>query len=137
MEGAYVRVLVIDDNPAAVELLRRLVAEVEGESVELEHADSLTAGLERLEWDWFDAVLLDVLLPDSHGFDSFATLHKRMPDVPVIVLSGIDDEALAEKMVRDGAYGYLVKGELDVERLMRLVRAAARGDAGTDEEEQA
>jgi len=128
-----IKVLAIDDNPAFVNLLRHLLSEAEGVEIDLESADELTSGLERLEEGRIDVVLLDILLPDSRGFDSFGSVHSQMPDVPVIILSGIDDEVLALKMVRDGAQDYLVKGETDSKELVRTIRCAIERTKGASE----
>lgn len=128
-------VLAIDDNPAAIDLLRRLLDEAEGVSIHLESASSLEMGLERLKSGGIDVVLLDILLPDSWGFDAFSSVHRAVPQVPVIIMSGIDDEMVALKMVREGAQDYLIKGEVDSRQLVRAIRCAierARGGEARD-----
>ena len=65
-----------------------------------------------MEKETFDAVLLDLNLPDCHGFDTFSSVHCRFPKVPIIVLTGSVDEELATKAVKEGAQDYLFKDEL-------------------------
>ena len=132
MGDKAIKVLMIDDNPAAISLMRYLLEDAKDVTVTLEHASRLESGIERLMKGGIDVVLLDILLPDSRGFRSFTDLHAAVPDVPVIILSGIDDEALALKMVTDGAQDYLVKGEVVTNLLVRTIRCAierTRGEA--------
>jgi two-component system cell cycle sensor histidine kinase/response regulator CckA len=132
MSDEAIKVLMIDDNPAAISLMQYLLEDAKDVRVELEHASRLESGIARLTQGGIDVVLLDILLPDSKGFRSFTDLHKAVPDVPVIILSGIDDEALALKMVSDGAQDYLVKGEVTTNLLVRTIRCAierTRGEA--------
>ena len=132
MSDEAIKVLMIDDNPAAISLMRYLLEDAKDVTVTLEHASRLESGIERLTEGGIDVVLLDILLPDSRGFRSFTDLHTAVPDVPVIILSGIDDEALALKMVTDGAQDYLVKGEVSTNLLVRTIRCAierTRGEA--------
>src|ERR1051326_2979720 len=75
----------------------------------------------RLGEQRFDAVLSDLTLPDSHGYETFQKLRRHIPGMPVVLLSGVDDERLAAKAVRDGAQDYLVKGRLDGQALSRAI----------------
>jgi signal transduction histidine kinase len=69
-------------------------------------------------------VLLDLSLPDSQGFDTFRRVRAAAPDVPVVVLSGLQDERMAARAVREGAQDYLVKGQVDGQLLARSLRYA-------------
>jgi signal transduction histidine kinase len=69
-------------------------------------------------------VLLDLTLPDSHGMDTFTTAHAADPSVPIVVLSGMDDEDLAVRAVQEGAQDYLVKGNVDGGTILRSMRYA-------------
>jgi DNA-binding NarL/FixJ family response regulator len=71
-----------------------------------------------------DVVLLDLTLPDSHGFDTFTMVHTHVPDVAIVVLSGLDDETLAVRAVQEGAQDYLVKGKVDGGAILRSMRYA-------------
>jgi PAS domain S-box-containing protein len=90
----------------------------------LEHVQTLGDGLERVQRGGIALVLLDLSLPDSFGLDTFARAHEAAPEVPIIVLSGRDDEALAIKTVHEGAQDYLVKGQVDTRLLVRSMRYA-------------
>lgn len=118
-------VLVIEDSQTAFVYLRKLLSETpEGNAITLEHANSLEAGLRRLKAGGIDVILLDLLLPDSRGFGAFSSVHTQSPQVPVIMLSGIDDKVVASKMVQDGAFAYLVKGEVTGDSLAGVIRRA-------------
>jgi two-component system cell cycle response regulator len=117
------RVLVIEDSPEHMRLIQAILDE-EGEEFAAEGAVRLSEGLGRLAGEAFDVVLLDLMLPDSSGIDTFARLRDEGPDVPVVVLTGVDDEGLAVEAVRLGAQDYLVKGRTENEGLRRAIRYA-------------
>ncbi len=110
-ESIPIRILLIEDNPNDARLLQALLAGAEGAAFHLECADRLAAGLARLTAGEHDVVLLDLSLPDSQGFEAFTAVHRQAPDVPIVILSGSEDEALALKTVQAGAQDYLVKGQ--------------------------
>jgi PAS domain S-box-containing protein len=118
------RVLVLEDSPADAQLLRAILSEASGISFQLEHATTLAAGLQRLKRGEIDLVLLDLTLPDSQGAQTFARVHAAVPHLPIIILSGLDDEDLAIETVRQGAQDYLVKGQVDARLLVRSMRYA-------------
>lgn len=117
------RLLLIEDNPADARLLQETLKDVRDFPFQLVCVDRLAEGLERLEAGGIALVLLDLFLPDSEGFETFATARGRAADVPIIVLSGLADEALALRAVREGAQDYLVKGR-DSDLLARAIRYA-------------
>jgi two-component system, cell cycle sensor histidine kinase and response regulator CckA len=118
------RVLLIEDNEDDVTLIREMLSEKEDMDVKLEWADRLNTGVAQLTKDTIDLVLLDLSLPDSHGLDTFTTVQAHAQDLPIVVLTGLDDEAMAGQAVRRGAQDYLVKGRLDGDSLSRAVRYA-------------
>ena len=117
-------VLLVEDNPGDARLVRALLAST-GAGFELEWAESLRDGLGLLAGDAsVDAILLDLSLPDSHGFATFERVHDHAPLVPLIILTGLEDEKLAVRAVRRGAQDYLPKNHLDGALLSRAVRYA-------------
>jgi signal transduction histidine kinase/DNA-binding NarL/FixJ family response regulator len=124
VDDERIKILMIEDNPGDARLLVEMLIETEWNPFDLEQANRLSRGLERLAVGDIDIILLDLSLPDSHGFDTFAQIQKKVPQVPVIVLSGLDDEAVAIKAVRGGAQDYLVKGQVDGSLLVRAIRYA-------------
>jgi len=124
MNNKRIKVLLIEDNPGDARLIQETLAEARGAPFDLECADRLSTGLERLAAGDIDVVLLDLSLPDSRTFNTFAKVQAQAPEVPIVVLTGLDDEALAVKAVRGGAQDYLVKGQVDTNLLARAMRYA-------------
>ncbi|HLG74739.1 MAG TPA: diguanylate cyclase, partial [Chloroflexota bacterium] len=118
--SAVVKVLLIEDNPGDVRLLREALRD-SSRPFTITEADSLAAGLRLLEDATFDVVLLDLSLPDSFGLQTFDALQDKHPNLPVVVLSGTSDELVAMDAVHRGAQDYLVKGEADGPVLARAM----------------
>jgi PAS domain S-box-containing protein len=117
MKDKVIRILYVEDNPADARLVQELLIEAEEmgwnlPGFELLHVDRLENGLKRLDSDRFDVVLTDLDLPDSRASETFARLHARLPEMPIVVLTGREDERLARQTVRAGAEDYLFKHEL-------------------------
>src|SRR6267378_1332272 len=115
-------VLLIEDNPGDVRLIREMLAEGEDGIFELACVGRLSQGLEYLATRSACLVLLDLSLPDSYGFDTFLKVYAHSPKVPIIVLTGHDDQTVALSAVKTGAQDYLVKGKLDRELLLRSMQ---------------
>jgi len=118
------RVLLIEDNPADARMIREMLKEVREGVFDVEPVDRLSAGLERLANGGPDAVLLDLSLPDSQGFETFVKTRERAGGAPVLLLTGLDDEALAIHAVHEGAQDYLIKGQITGPLLSRAIRYA-------------
>jgi len=114
----------IEDNAGDARLIGEMLKCARGNPVDLERANGLAAGLSRLGEGGIDAVLLDLSLPESRGLDTFERVSEQAPDLPTIVLTGLDDEELALAAVRKGAQDYLIKGEVDGDLLVRSLRYA-------------
>ena len=91
------KVLLVEDSPADAHIVRELLAETGGRRVSLVGASTLGDALSRLREHLFDAILLDLSLPDSGGLDGLASLHGRVTGVPIVVLTWLKDEALAAR----------------------------------------
>ena len=117
-------VLLVEDNPGDARLIRESLSDVEGNTFDLETADRLATALRRLSAGGIDAVLLDLALPDSKGRETFSKAKAQAPTVPIIVLTGLGDEALALKMVQEGAQDYVTKIDLKGSVLSRAIRYA-------------
>lgn len=124
MPAAAAHVLLIEDNEDHVRLLRQSLATSELTSFELHTAADLAHGLERLQDGGIDLILLDLTLPDSDGLETFIRVLEAAPDLPLIVLSGLNDVALAIETVQLGAQDYLVKGHVDNHLLVRSLQYA-------------
>lgn len=124
MNALPLKVLLIEDNPADARLIREMLKGLREGVFELESVDRLSTGLERLADSERDVVLLDLSLPDSQGFDTFLKLREKAGAVPTVLLTGLDDEALAVRAVHEGAQDYLIKGQVDGHLLSRAIRYA-------------
>lgn len=126
MSYKHISVLLIEDNAGDVLLIRKMLDDARGTGVPLalECARRLTEGLERLAEGGIDLVLLDLGLPDSAGLDTLKKARARSAEVPIIVLTGRDDEVLGVNAVWAGAQDYLIKGQVDGPLLVRAVRYA-------------
>jgi len=118
------RILLIEDNEDDVLLIRESLAERKEATVDMEWANGLERGLSYLADRRFDVVLLDLSLPDSQGIATFEKTQEGAQDVPVVVLTGLDDEAVALQTMRKGAQDYLVKGQINGDVLVRVMRYA-------------
>jgi diguanylate cyclase (GGDEF)-like protein/PAS domain S-box-containing protein len=121
MKDKALQILLVEDNPTDALLLEQELEDTRSASFRLTHVERLSDALERLADDAFDAVLLDLGLPDSQGFDSFRRLHEPHPELPILVLTGLNDEDLAIRAVQEGAEDYLVKGEVPSQLLTRAI----------------
>ena len=124
MSDTKLKVLLVEDNPGDARLIGEMLTEAGDSSFELTVAGRLSAGLELLAAAQPDVLLLDLSLPDSQGLESLARAHTRSPAVPIIVLTGFDDEAAALKALSEGAQDYLVKGRVEADLLARALRYA-------------
>lgn len=118
------RVLIVEDDIVDRKLLERLLAQSSLDVAEVVHADCLATAMTCLGRSPFDVVLLDLGLPDSRGTESVINIQKQAPHAPIIVLSGLDDEATATSAVQKGVQDYLIKGQVDSMLLMRSIRYA-------------
>ena len=109
-----IRILLIEDNPDDAFLIQEYILDARSGRTRFipVHAESLQGGLSILQQETVDLLLLDLSLPDSHGMATFSQVHRRAPQVPVIVLSGLNDEEIAIQAVREGAQDYLTKSEV-------------------------
>src|SRR5690349_17341493 len=110
-----IRILLIEDNPGDARLIRELLKDAKVRQFSLVHADRLSIGVQRFIEGGIDAILLDLSLPDSQGLDTLATMYPQAPTVPILVLTGLDNEAVGLEAVQHGAQDYLVKGQIDGE----------------------
>ncbi len=119
-----IRVLLVEDNPLHARLIQRLLDQAPAPHLEPVHVESLAAAMARLDEGDVDAILLDLVLPDSAGLDTFARIHAHSPSVPLVVLTSLDDVKLAGRAVEGGAQEYLIKDRVDAIKLSRAIRYA-------------
>ena len=122
-DPAAAHVLLIEDNPGDADLVRLRLVESESE-VYVNCVPRLADALACLDVETPTLVLLDLNLPDCHGAETFRRIMQKAPNVPVVILSGQDDQALAMKAVHQGVQDYLVKGDITSKQLERALRYA-------------
>ena len=119
------RVLLIEDDPMDALIVRELLSAEKAHSFELSHvAGTLAMGFQAIAAGGIDLVLLDLSLPDGAGLETFKRAHLAAPHLPIIVMSGNDDEKLSVETLHEGAQDYLVKGQFDQRLLVRAMRYA-------------
>ncbi|GAB4294519.1 MAG: hypothetical protein Kow0090_09270 [Myxococcota bacterium] len=119
------RVLLIENKANDSALIKELIEKTSEMSIEVECAQSLSEGLNLLRNGYFEVVLLNPGLPDSDGLQSLNKLIMDFPDIPVVLITGKEDEEMAVAAVKTGAQDYLVKGKLDGELMIKSLNYAA------------
>jgi CheY-like chemotaxis protein len=117
-------VLVIEDNVGDARLLREMLDEQGSQDIELTHVECMRDAEKFLAQHAVDVILLDLGLPDAQGLGGVQRAHVFAPDVPLVVLTGLDDESLAAQALQEGAQDYLIKGQIDTRGLLRALRYA-------------
>jgi diguanylate cyclase (GGDEF)-like protein/PAS domain S-box-containing protein len=117
-------VLLIEDQPPEVEFICEILCHAPGGRFDVSHFPRLEAGLQSLREHPVDVLLLDLCLPDSIGYRTFERARREAPSLPIILMTNLDDQALAERAVRAGAQDYLIKRKIDAELLVRSIRYA-------------
>jgi sigma-B regulation protein RsbU (phosphoserine phosphatase) len=119
-----IRVLLVEDNPGDALLIREMLSESKDPSFELTRVERLDAARDAIEQHPFALVLLDLSLPDSQGLDTFRGLRKTGPRLPVVVLTGLDDEGQGIQAIREGAQDYLLKDRITDRELAHSLQYA-------------
>jgi diguanylate cyclase (GGDEF)-like protein/PAS domain S-box-containing protein len=116
--------LVIEDNLGDARLLREMFNEQGSQKTELVNVTSMSEAEKHIAIQQFDIILLDLGLPDAQGLEAVRRAHAAAPRVPLVVLTGLDDEAVAAKALQKGAQDYLIKGQIEPRGLFRALRYA-------------
>jgi DNA-binding NarL/FixJ family response regulator len=124
MRDKALQVLVVEDNPGDARLLREMFRKERPGSFELTHLQCMSDAETHLAKGGVDIALLDMGLTDAHGLETVRRSLAAAPGVPVIVLTGLDDEALAAGAIEAGAQDYLVKDQIENRALPRALRHA-------------
>jgi PAS domain S-box-containing protein len=120
-------ILLVEDNPGDIRLLQEILREVTTTRCQITPVMTLAEAIDLLGASDpmpFDVILIDLSLPDSQGISSFLTLQQKVTNVPIVVLTGLDDEDLALSAMQQGAQDYLIKGQVDASLLLRSLRYA-------------
>ena len=124
MSNKQMKILLIEDNPGDVRLIKEMLNEIRDFSFELECFQQLSDGLTRLAKPGIDIVIIDLFLPDGEGLGTLQHVITQSQDLPIIVLTGLDDVTTARQAVRMGAQEYLVKERLNSELLKHSLHLA-------------
>ncbi|MEO8592202.1 MAG: response regulator [Candidatus Solibacter sp.] len=119
-----VRVLLVEDNVVNAKFAEGLLANVEDQVFHVQCADTLLGALGLLVHNSFDVALVDLSLPDSTGLETFLTVQRHSPALPIVIVTSLDDESVALIAVERGAQDYLAKGSLRKETLVRALNYA-------------
>lgn len=131
-----IKILLIEDNPGDARLIKEYLTEVKNAKINLEIVDRLQKGLDYIENEYLDIILLDLKLPDSEGLKSFDSVINYAPGIPIIVLTGLNDENTAIKAVKMGAQDYLVKDKVESDLLIRSIRYAIERKRAEEEHQK-
>jgi diguanylate cyclase (GGDEF)-like protein/PAS domain S-box-containing protein len=123
-EASLKTVLLVEDNLGDARLLREMLNEDRSLGIELVHVGRMSEAEGHLSLHPVDIILLDLGLPDAQGLEAVRRAHAAAPLVPLVVLTGMDDEALGAQAMQDGAEDYLVKDQLETRGLLRALRYA-------------
>ena len=124
MRVGNVSVLLVEDSASDTALLLETLRETAGDLFRVTALERLDEALRQLKTNSFDVLLLDLTLPDSAGVETFRAARASAPHVPIILLTGVDDEALGVEAMRQGIQDYLVKGRADGRQIARAIRYA-------------
>jgi diguanylate cyclase (GGDEF)-like protein len=124
IEENSIKLLLVEDDIDYAYLLQNFLKTLGETPLTWSHAESLAAALEMVRDEQFDVILLDLLLPDRRGIETFDILREHAPEEAIVVLTAVNDEDLGVQAVREGAQDYLIKGSFDNAQLLRSLRYA-------------
>src|SRR5580698_2976236 len=117
-------VLLVEDNLGDARLLREMLNEQNSFNTRLTHLECMSDAERHLAENAVDIILLDLGLSDAQGLEAIRRAHSAAPDVPLVVLTGLDDESVALQALQQGAQDYLIKGQIETRGLQRALRYA-------------
>jgi len=126
MNHTALKLLLIDDSPSDAALIGSLLDRVDDFSFEMSRAKDLKTASRKLTEDHYDAVLLDLNLPDSSGLETYEKLRADNVNVPIIIISGLEDRDIANQALSTGADNYLIKDSFDGNRVALAVLSAIK-----------
>jgi signal transduction histidine kinase/DNA-binding NarL/FixJ family response regulator len=136
MNSAPLKILLVEDSPSDAALLRESLTQSGFEHFEFTHAECWTEAVKNLQRGQFDILLLDLSLPDSAGRDTFLQARAEAPHLPIVVLTGVEDEVIGLDAVRHGIQDYLIKGQADGRQIARAIRYAIERKRAEEELQQ-
>ena len=126
MNTKPIRILLVEDNLVEARLLQELLSDARMATFEMTRAGRLDEAIERAQTRDFDIVLLDLSLPDASGIETFRLLHAAVDNLPIVVLTGMEDETIALTALQEGAQDYLNKQFSDAGPIERAIRYAVQ-----------
>lgn len=117
-----IKILLFEDNIGDADLIEDMINEFSDFSYEILIVETLEDGLDLLKKQAFDVILLDLGLPDSDGIDTFLDVQEERPEIPIIILTGLNHGKIGINAVKKGAQDYLIKGQVSTEILKRSIR---------------
>ena len=124
MSKKSIKILLVEDNPGDARLLREMLSKQDALDIELTHVSSMSGAENHIAKDAVDIILLDLGLPDVQGLGAVRRARAAAPRVPLVVLTGLHDEALAAQVLQEGAQEHLIKGQIETRGLVRAMRYA-------------
>jgi PAS domain S-box-containing protein len=135
-----IKVLLVEDSPSDAQLLCELLQDYPPQKFAIERAEQLEEAIRLVAETTFDVVLLDLTLPDSAGLDTCTRMRRAAPQVPIVVLTGVDDETIALEAMQQGVKDYLVKGQIihggTIGRTLRYAVERSRSERALRESEE-
>jgi two-component system sensor histidine kinase UhpB len=116
------QILVIEDNELDLVILEKYINDIDVTTAKVLHAFTINTAKEILQSHIVDIIILDLNLPDSSGLKTFSTINALATNIPIIILSGVNDIAMALKAINLGAQDYLIKGEYDRVAIYKSIR---------------
>src|SRR5476651_2720883 len=124
MSTPPIQVLLVEDNLGDARLLEEMLTDTGSIKVKLTHHACMKDAVGHLETNVANIVLLDLGLPDANGIAAVRQMHAVAPRLPLVVLTGLDDEGIATQALQEGAQDYLIKGQIQGQTLVRALRYA-------------
>jgi len=119
-----IRILLVEDHPGDIRLLKEFLAEIVNFKPIIKYRSTLADAISALENNAYDVILLDLSLPDSQGIDTILKIKEKAKKIPIVIVTGLDDERTARKAIQMGVQDYLIKGQIDSNSLVRSINYA-------------
>src|ERR1041385_7098140 len=116
--------LLVEDNATNARFVEAMLSRIEDQTFQIQCAETLLDALNSLTRDIYDVALIDLTLPDSSGLETFRTIQRHAPSLPILILTSLEDESIALSAVQQGAQDFLVKGSVDRASLIRALNYA-------------
>ena len=126
-----IKVLLVEDNPGDARLVKELLSDVGSPKFQVTHIEELNELERKLESSKYDVILLDLMLKDSPRLGTLMEIHGSALRVPVVVLTGLEDEVVGFWAMSEGADNYLVKGRADGPAIAQAIQEAIAAHSGT------